>query len=225
MLDDIATVGQGTIAGVILAGGLARRMGGGDKALIDLAGRPLIAHVIDRFAPQVGPLLVSANGDPGRFAEFGLEVIGDPVADYPGPLAGLAAACLWVRAHRPEITHVATAPVDTPLLPRNLVARLAAALVANPSAGCAMAASHGRMHPVAALHPVGCVDDLLPGLASGEIRRLMNWFEGRGAISVDFSAPGVEPFVNINRPEDLAAFRGALRVGDSSDASEILPEG
>jgi molybdenum cofactor guanylyltransferase len=210
MLDDIATAGQGSIVGVVLAGGLSRRMGGGDKALIDLCGRPLLAHVIERFRPQVGPLLVSANGDPGRFSAFGLEVVADPVSDYPGPLAGLAAACLWARANRPRIGHVATVAADLPLLPSDLVARLAAALARNPRAGCAVAASRGRVHPVAALHPVDCVDELLPGLASGEIRRLMTWFERKEVVTVDFEGVGIDPFVNLNSPEDMALLRATL---------------
>lgn len=225
MRDHAATVGTDIVAGVILAGGLARRMGGGDKALLDLAGRPLLARVISRFRPQVGPLLLSANGDPARFAAFGLEVVADPVADYPGPLAGLAAACLWVRAHRPEIRYVATAPVDVPLLPDDLVARLAAALATNHGAGCAIATSGGRVHPVAALHPVDCVDDLLPGLASGAIRRLMTWFDERGAVTVDFGTQGVDPFVNLNRPEDLAALRAAFDAEGDPGAGEISAKG
>jgi len=210
MLDDKATPGQGAIVGVVLAGGLSRRMGGGDKALTDLCGRPLLAHVIERFRSQVGPLLLSANGDPARFAAFGLEVVADPVGDYPGPLAGLAAACLWARANRPDIARVATVAADLPLLPADLVARLASALDADPEAGCAVAASRGRVHPVAALHSVDCVDDLLPGLASGEIRRLMTWFERRRVVTVDFDAPDMDPFVNLNSPEDMAVLRAAL---------------
>ncbi len=199
------------IAGVILAGGLARRMGGGDKALLDLAGRPLLAHVIERFRPQVGPLLLSANGDPARFAAFGLDVVPDPLPDHPGPLAGLAAACLWLRTHRPDIRGIATVAVDSPFLPLDLVARLCAARAAAPQARCAVARSADRVHPVAALHDVDCVDDLLPGLASGEIRRVMSWLDTRGAVFVDFPVEGVDPFLNLNRPEDLAALR-ATRV-------------
>jgi molybdopterin-guanine dinucleotide biosynthesis protein A len=193
-------------------------MGGADKALVAHEGRPLLAHVIERFRPQVDELVISANGDPARFAAFGLEVVPDPIPDHPGPLAGIAAAALWARRRRPDLTRVASVPVDNPFLPGDLVARLAAALAADPLAGCAVAASGGRVHPVAALHPVDAVDDLLPGLASGEIRRLMTWVERcRGRI-VDFTLADEDPFTNFNTLEDIAAH--ALR-GDRRDPPKV----
>ena len=214
MADEELRAGQGGIVGVVLAGGLARRMGGADKALVAYDGRPLLAHAIERFRPQVDTLLISANGDPARFAAFGLEVVPDPIPGNPGPLAGIAAAALWARRHRPDLDRVASIAVDNPLLPVDLVPRLAAALAAAPSAGCAVAASGGRVHPVAALHPIDVVDELLPGLASGDIRRLMTWIERcRGEI-VDFTLADEDPFTNFNTHEELAAHAARDGRGD-----------
>lgn len=197
------------IAGVILAGGQGRRFGGADKALLDLDGRPLVAHVVERFAPQVAPLFLSANGDPTRFAAFRLDVVADPFAEPAGPLAGVAAAGLRLRETRPDIGLLATVAVDTPQLPRDLVARLAAALEAAPEARVAIAASLGRSHPVAALHRLVGLDELVAGLADGSIRRVMRWVEARGLVTVDFDGACGDPFLNLNRPEDLADLRRA----------------
>lgn len=199
------------IAGVILAGGQGRRMGGVDKALLDLHGRPLLAHVIDRFAPQVGALLLSANGDPARFAAFGLEVVADPFTEPTGPLAGVAAAMARLDEIGSDAAFLATVAVDTPLVPRDLVARLAVALAARPDAGAAIATSRGRDHPVAALHRRTGLDELMRGLADGSIRRVMRYLEVRGVVRVDFAdEDGRDPFLNLNRPEDLAEFRRAV---------------
>ena len=193
------------VAGVVLAGGQGRRFGGVDKALLGLAGRPLLAHAIERFGPQVAPLVVSANGDPARFAGFDLPIVADPFAEPLGPLAGLAAAALWLAENHPEVRFLASVAVDTPCLPRDLVTRLAAALAAAPQARVAVAASGGRVHPVAALHRVDGLDDLVAGLADGRLRRVMSWIEARGAVVVDFADPDGDPFHNVNRPDDLAA--------------------
>jgi molybdopterin-guanine dinucleotide biosynthesis protein A len=109
------------IAGVILAGGLARRMGGGDKALLELAGETLLARVIARLKPQVGEMVLNANGDPARFAEFGLPVVADTVEGFAGPLAGILAGMRWAAAK--GYSHVASAAGDTPFFPADLVAR------------------------------------------------------------------------------------------------------
>ncbi len=199
------TFGRDPIAGVILAGGQGRRMGHVDKALLAFDGRPLLAHTIERFAPQVGPLLLSANGDPARFAAFGLEVVVDPFDEPLGPLAGVAAAGLALARTHPEIRFLATTAVDTPHLPLDLVARLAAALAVRPEAGCAVAVSRGRDHPVAALHRLDGLDQLMRGLADGTLRRVMRYVDARNGIRVDFDdVDGGDPFVNLNRPEDLA---------------------
>lgn len=197
---------SGTI-GVVLAGGLARRMGGMDKAFVPFLGRPLIAHVVERFQPQVGELLISANGDPARFAALGLTVVSDPLPDHPGPLAGIAAAALWARAHHPNVARIASVPVDNPFLPLDLVVRLTDALDGEPAARCAVAASRGRIHPVAALHEISVTDELLDGLRSGEIRRLMSWVDRLRGKIVDFDDPDVDPFTNFNSLEEIADHR------------------
>lgn len=200
------------IAGVVLAGGQSRRMGGSEKAMLALDGHPLLAHVIARFAPQVGPLYLSANGDPGRFARFALPVLADPFPEPLGPLAGVAAAALRLARDHPEVAFLATVPVDTPRLPTDLVARLVAALVEAPTARVAVAASRDRLHPVAALHRLDGLDELMTGLADGSIRRVMRFVEARGCVRVDFpDENGVDPFANLNRPEDLADLAGRAR--------------
>lgn len=205
------TLPRDEIAGVILAGGLARRMGGGDKALKPLAGRPLVAHAIERFAPQVGPLMLSANGDPARFAAFGLEVAADPLPGNLGPIAGIAAAWIFASALRPPCRWVATVAVDTPFLPTDMVERLAAALLAAPDAGVAVAASAGRIHPVAALHRVGPVDPVLAGLAEGRLGRVMRWLDERRPVVVDFAVDPFDPFENLN--DEAAVAAAARRLG------------
>jgi molybdenum cofactor guanylyltransferase len=191
-----------SFVGVVLAGGLSRRMGGGDKCLRLLGGRPILAHIIERARPQVAALALNANGDPGRFAAFGLPVIADSIADFAGPLAGILAGLDWAAAERPAATHVASFAGDAPFLPRDLVARLAAAIAAGHDLGCA--ASGGRAHPVFGLWPLALRDDLRRALAEEGIRKVDQW-TGRFRLAVvDFPATPLDPFFNTNRPEDLA---------------------
>jgi molybdopterin-guanine dinucleotide biosynthesis protein A len=190
--------------GVILAGGRATRMGGGDKCLRAVAGRRLIDHVIDRLAPQVAELALNANGDPARFAEFGLPVLADSVADHPGPLAGVLAGLDWAAARGAPA--IVTAAGDTPFLPRDLVARLVAA--AGPE-GLALAASpdaEGRVqrHPTFGLWPVALREDLRAALAGG-LRKIVLWTDAHGAGTAVFDSAPFDPFFNINTPEDVAA--------------------
>ncbi|MFZ4410446.1 MAG: molybdenum cofactor guanylyltransferase MobA [Paracraurococcus sp.] len=142
-----------SVIAVVLAGGLARRMGGGDKPLRLLAGRPLLDHVLDRVAPQVAAVILNANGDAARFAAYGLPVVADPLPDFPGPLAGVLAGLDWAAAHRPDVATVLSVPGDGPFLPADLVARLEAARVA-ASVPMACAASGGWTHQPIALWPV-----------------------------------------------------------------------
>src|SRR6185436_2052358 len=141
------------VTGVILAGGLSRRMGGGDKGLLELAGRPMLAHVVCRLRPQVGAILVNANGDPARFAPLGLPVVPDTVGGFVGPLAGVLAGMRWSAVNAPDARWIVTAAGDAPLLPGDLVAQLAAAVASRPGA-IALAQSHGELHPVIGLWPV-----------------------------------------------------------------------
>ncbi len=184
---------------VILAGGLARRLGG-DKALRPLAGRPLLAHVLDRMAGQAGPILINANGDPGRFAGFGLPVAGDSVPGHPGPLAGILAGLEWARGLGAEA--VISVPADCPFLPRDLVARLTAARAA-AGAKAAVAASGGRRHPVVGLWPVSSADALRQALAAG-MRAVEAWTDRLGTAVAEVPAGPVDPFFNVNTAQDLA---------------------
>src|SRR6266851_2243663 len=127
------------IPGLLLAGGLARRMGGGDKPMRQIGGRTILERVIARLKPQCDGLILNANGDPARFAAFGLPVIPDGVADFPGPLAGILAALDWAAANRPKVSLVLSAAADCPFLPRDLVSRLHQAL-SDESAQLAVAA-------------------------------------------------------------------------------------
>ncbi|MCC5984159.1 MAG: molybdenum cofactor guanylyltransferase MobA [Rhodobacteraceae bacterium] len=190
--------------GVILAGGRATRMGGGDKGMLRLGGRRIIDHVIDRLGPQVGGLVLNANGDPGRFAGLALPVVADSLPDWPGPLAGVLAGLDWAAAQGAEA--VVSAAADTPFLPRDLVAGLRAA--AGPS-GLALAASRdadGKLwrHPTFGLWPVALRDDLRAALEGG-LRKVVVWTDRHGAGTAEFGVDGPDPFFNVNTPGDLAA--------------------
>ena len=192
-----------TIAGVVLAGGLSRRMGGGDKCLQKLAGRPLLAHIVERARPQVAALALNANGDAARFAAFGLPVVADSVPGFAGPLAGVLAGLDWAAANVAQCTHVASFAGDAPFLPRDLVARLAAAL-AEGRHDLACAASGGRTHPVFGLWPVALRDALRRAVAEEGIRKVDVWTARYDLVAVDFATAPIDPFFNANRPEDLA---------------------
>jgi molybdopterin-guanine dinucleotide biosynthesis protein A len=189
--------------GVILAGGLSRRMGGGDKCLLALDGRPLLAHVIDRLAPQVSRLALNANGDPARFAGFGLPVLADGVAGFPGPLAGVLAGLDWAAAEGAAC--IVTAAADTPFFPADLVARLQAAAGAS---GLALAATPDPVrglsrHPTFGLWPVALREDLRAALHGG-LRKVVLWTDAHGAGTALFDAGPPDPFFNVNTAEDLA---------------------
>lgn len=185
--------------GVVLAGGRARRMGGGDKGLLPLAGRPVLAHVLARLAPQVWPIAINANGDPARFAAFDLPVLPDTVPGQPGPLAGLLAGMDWAAGLGAD--HLVTVAADTPFLPPDLVVRLHAAgrfALAASDPGDGM-----RVHPVCGLWPVALRDPLRAALKAGQ-RRVLGWALDHGAVSVAFASDPVDPFFNLNTPGDLA---------------------
>ena len=191
------------IFGVILAGGQGRRMGGVDKACLPLAGRPLIAHVMDRLEPQVERLAISANGDAARFG-FGVPVLVD-VAGM-GPLAGIYAALSW--AEPLGATAVLSAPVDAPFLPGDLCPRLCLAAEAAPE-GLALARAGGRVHPTFGLWPVGLRGALAAFLASGVKPKVMDFAVAHGAVEAGFAE--ALAFENLNTPEDLARAEGLLR--------------
>jgi molybdenum cofactor guanylyltransferase len=191
------------IAGVILAGGRATRMGGGDKGLRVVGGRRLMDHVLDRLGPQVGTLAINANGDPARLAELGLPVLADSLPDHPGPLAGVLAGLDWAAGIGAQA--IVTAAADTPFFPRDLVARLVA--TAGPSGLCLAASpdEDGRMqrHPTFGLWPVALRDDLRSALTGG-LRKIVLWTDGHGAGTAAFPSDPFDPFFNVNTPEDIA---------------------
>lgn len=203
----------GRVTGVVLAGGLSRRMGGGDKGMLALSGKPMLAHVIERLRPQVGSMVINANGDARRFAAFALDVVADTIAGFVGPLAGVLAGMRWSAAHAPDATHIVTAAGDAPLLPLDLVARLQAAARDRPGA-IALAQSAGELHPVIGLWPVSLADDLELELRQG-MRKVLRWTDKHGTLPVPFAmiemgSRVLDPFYNANTPEELDELRRQL---------------
>jgi molybdopterin-guanine dinucleotide biosynthesis protein A len=201
------------IVGVLLAGGQSRRMGGGDKCLLPLAGKPLLAHVIERLRPQVSDLVLNANGGPGRFSEFDLPVVADPVEGFAGPLAGVLAGFDWAREKAPGARWIVTAASDTPFFPEDLVARLLA-VTGGDYPAIAVAASDGRQHPVFGLWPTALADDLRAAL-SGGTRKVLDWTDRHSTFTAEFPPAAVggrtlDPFFNANRPDDLAEAEALL---------------
>lgn len=188
--------------GVLLAGGQARRMGGGDKCLRHLANKPILAHVIERVRPQVETMVLNANGDPGRFAAFDLPVIPDVVEGFAGPLAGVLTGMEWARSHRPDCSWIVTIATDTPFLPDDLVARMIdTALLEQAQLACAQ--SDGRSHPVFGLWPIHLAGALRQALVDEDVRKV-DRFTGRYRLAeVAFAIEPHDPFFNTNRPEDL----------------------
>ncbi|MBM3573433.1 MAG: molybdenum cofactor guanylyltransferase MobA [Alphaproteobacteria bacterium] len=200
------------VAGVLLAGGQSRRMGGGDKCQRPLGGRTILDWVIDRARPQVEALAINANGDPGRFAGFGLPVVADSIPDFAGPLAGILAGLDWAAAN-PAIDHLASFATDAPFLPLDLVVRLVKG-VAETGADLACAKSDGQAHPVFGLWPVRLRTELRHALSVEGIRKVDQWTARYRLVQVPYSVVPQDPFFNANRPEDLAeAERIAQRIG------------
>ncbi|MGR3760489.1 molybdenum cofactor guanylyltransferase MobA [Roseobacteraceae bacterium NS-SX3] len=206
--------------GVILAGGLATRMGGGDKGLLQVCGQSLLSRVIARLQPQVAGLALNANGDPARFGEFGLPVIADSIEGYAGPLAGVLAGLDWAAGQGAEA--IVTAAADTPFFPRDLVERLMAAaagqahplvLATTPRTGAELK-SGGRSkvnrHPTFGLWPVALRDDLRAAL-NGGLRKVVLWTDRHGGREALFEAEPFDPFFNVNTPEDLSRAEALLK--------------
>ncbi|MBN9890062.1 molybdenum cofactor guanylyltransferase MobA [Salipiger abyssi] len=192
--------------GVILAGGLATRMGGGDKASLMLGGQSLLSHAVERLEPQVAGLALNANGDPARFAATGLRVLSDPLSGHPGPLAGILAGLDWAAAEGGDT--VVSVACDTPFFPCDLVPQLLLA-AEGMGAPLALAASRGRRHPVFGLWPVSLRGALRAALERGE-RKVAAFAEAHGGREAAFPAPGLDPFFNINTPADLAEAEAVL---------------
>lgn len=199
--------GAGTIFGVLLAGGQSRRMGGGDKCLLRLGGETILSRIVARVRPQVAELALNANGDPARFREFGLPVLPDAIPDFAGPLAGILAGLDWAAER--GAAHVASFAGDAPFLPEDLVARLAAAADVK-GAEIACAASFGRLHPVFGLWPVGLRAALRRALVEDGLRKVRSWTDRYSMAVAEFGEEGgVDPFLNVNTPEDLAVARNS----------------
>ncbi|MGE0744936.1 MAG: molybdenum cofactor guanylyltransferase MobA [Rhodospirillales bacterium] len=199
----------GNVAGVLLAGGLSRRMGGGDKCLRPLGGRPILARIAERLAPQAACMVINANGDPARFAAFGLPVAADVVDGFAGPLAGVLTGLEWVGAHAPACHWIATVATDTPFMPFDLVARLAEAVRA-AGADLSCATSGGREHPVFGLWPVRLADDLRQAVVAEGMRKVDAWTARYALARADFPVDPLDPFFNVNRPDDMAAAEAIL---------------
>jgi molybdenum cofactor guanylyltransferase len=203
---------------VVLAGGLARRMGGGDKCLKLLAGRPILAHVLERLDGQADPILLNANGDPARFATWGVPVAADAVAGFGGPLVGVLTALEWAAAHAPDIADVVSVPADGPFLPRDLVRRLVEAR-AGAGAVLAQAASNGRPNPVVGLWPVALAAKLRHAVVEEGIAKVDAWTARYSLVTVDFGAGQLDPFFNANTQEDLDEAERLLGARSSDPAS------
>jgi len=189
--------------GLVLAGGLARRMGGGDKALITIGGIPILDRVLERLRPSCAGIIINANGDPARFGRYGLPVIPDSVPDFAGPLAGILAGLDWAAAHAPGIAWMASVPGDCPFLPEDLVPRLhEARLKAGTPLACAR--SGDWRHPVAALWRVDLRDDLRHALIGEDLRKIEVWNARHGVAIAEWPAQPIDPFFNVNTPADAA---------------------
>ncbi|MBA3447725.1 MAG: molybdenum cofactor guanylyltransferase MobA [Pseudaminobacter sp.] len=189
--------------GVILAGGLARRMGGGDKPMRQIGGRTILDHVIERLAPQCDALILNANGDPARFAPFGLPVVPDTIEDFPGPLAGVLAALDWTAENRPDAAWVVSAAGDCPFLPRDLVQRFHRARIAE-GAELGVALSGEQTHPVIGLWSVALRNELRHALVEEDMRKIDRWTARYRLATVSWPVEPVDPFFNANTVEDLA---------------------
>ena len=191
-------------AAIVLAGGRSARMGGGDKSLLTLGGRPLLSRVLDRLIPQADKIAISANGDPSRFAQFGLPILPDTIEGYLGPLAGLLAGMEWAQGT--GAAQIASVPTDSPFIPTDLTARLMSS--ASPDRP-ALAASGGKHHPVVGLWPVALAGRLRDFLESGTTYKVSAFAQECGAVLVDFPMTALagnnrDPFFNVNTPEDLS---------------------
>jgi molybdopterin-guanine dinucleotide biosynthesis protein A len=200
------------ICGLLLAGGQSRRMGGGDKCLMELGGQTLLRRLIATAAPQVAPLVLNTNSDPALFRDYGLPVAPDVVDGYAGPLAGVLTGLEWAAANAPHCDWVASFASDAPFAPTDLVSRMRTAIEREDS-DMACASSAGRDHPVFALWPVRLAAELRAAVVTEGVRKVDTWTARYTLARAEFGTAGGDPFFNINRPEDLAAAEVLLVAG------------
>lgn len=198
------------IVGIVLAGGLARRLGGGDKGFVQIGGRALIERILERLGPQCGPLIVNANGDPARLSRLGLPVVADGVPGHAGPLAGVLAGLDWIADHAPATRFAVTVPSDTPFLPCDLVRRLDIRASADRAA-IACARSGGRTHYPVGLWDVTLRHEIRDALVGDGLRRMGDFLQPREVTYVEWSAEPFDPFLNVNTPADVAAADNVAR--------------
>jgi molybdopterin-guanine dinucleotide biosynthesis protein A len=200
--------------GLVLAGGQARRMGGGDKALIRIGGTPILDRVLAQLRPHCTRIILNANGDPARFAPWGLPVIPDSVPDFAGPLAGILAGLDWAAAHAPELAWMVSAPGDCPFLPDDLVPRLheVRRLENRPLASTQ---SGDWRHPVVGLWPVNLREDLRRALIGEDLRKIEVWTARHGIALASWPDQPIDPFFNVNTPEDAAQANAVAAAASS----------
>jgi molybdopterin-guanine dinucleotide biosynthesis protein A len=189
--------------GLVLAGGLARRMGGGDKAMIRIGEKTILERVLERLRPACANIVLNANGDPARFARFGLPVIADSIPDFAGPLAGILAGLDWTATHAPGVSDIMSTPGDCPFLPWDVVERLHQARQ-DAKLPLACARSGDWRHPVVGLWPVALREDLRTALTVDGLRKIEVWTARHGIAIADWPSEPVDPFFNVNTPEDAA---------------------
>lgn len=209
-----ARISKDRVLGCVLAGGQSRRMGGGDKTLIDLNGKSMLEIILDRLNPQVSQIVLNANGDPERFAQFRLPVEPDPIGGFAGPLAGVLAGLDHARRNLPHVSHVVSVAGDTPFYPSNLVDRFLEAAPGDKPV-IALASSSDKLHPVFGLWPVALYNDLHDWLSTGQSGKVLAFVDRHDSIEVGFEldqATGLDPFFNANRPDDLETARNAASL-------------
>lgn len=202
------------LLGCVLAGGQSRRMGGGDKPLLDLGGKTMLDMILARLSPQLVDIVLNANGDPDRFSRFELPVVPDPLGDYAGPLAGILAGLDHAATHCPNVSHVVSVAGDTPFFPTDLVRRFCAAVPPDRPV-IALASSSHKLQPVFGLWPVALRSDLHNWLESGQSGKVLAFVDRHDSVEVAFETDpvsGLDPFFNANRPDDLATVRDALSL-------------
>lgn len=218
---DAAMTMNEPVAGVILAGGLSRRMGGGDKTLLTVEGKTLLARIVEQARPQVAALVLNANGDPARFAAYRLPVVADGIPGFAGPLAGILAGLDWARVNLPGCRWLVSIAGDAPLLPGDLTARLLAA-VAEQGADIGCARSLGRTHPVFGLWPLALAEDLRKAMLDEDMRKIDAWTARYKVAYADWPGEPVDPFTNVNEPEDVVRLEMLLR-GETPPLHDSLP--